>query len=127
MKYVVTINNKRYEVEVEKGQATVLSTQEVALGTSDINAPALANKATIENNNVKQGTGKDAVKAPMPGAVLDVKVGVGNKVKEGDTVIILEAMKMENEITAHKDGVIAQILVSKGSYVATNDVLAVIL
>jgi biotin carboxyl carrier protein len=126
MKYVVTINNKRYEVEVERGQATVLSTEEVALGAADLN-PALPIKSTTENNNAKQGTGKDAVKAPMPGAVLEVKVGVGNKVKEGDTVIILEAMKMENEITAHKDGVIAQILVSKGSYVATNDVLAVIL
>ena len=62
----------------------------------------------------------------MPGAILDIKVTQGARVKDGDVLFILEAMKMENEIMATKDGVVMQILVTKGALVATNDVLAVI-
>ena len=62
----------------------------------------------------------------MPGAILDIKVTQGARVKNGDVLFILEAMKMENEITATKDGVVTQILVTKGAIVSTNAVLALI-
>jgi biotin carboxyl carrier protein len=62
----------------------------------------------------------------MPGSILDVKASVGAKVKKGQLLFILEAMKMENEIFASIDGVVSQIMVSKGSSVSTNDILMVI-
>ena len=62
--------------------------------------------------------------APMPGTILDVKVSVGQSVKKGDVICVLEAMKMENDIPAPCDGVIASVNVQKGASVAANDVLA---
>ena len=62
----------------------------------------------------------------MPGTILDVKVSVGAKVKKGDVLMILEAMKMENEIIAAEDGAVAQVLVSKGAVVSSGDVLCVL-
>ena len=62
----------------------------------------------------------------MPGTIIAINVSEGDIVKSGDTLFILEAMKMENEITADKDGIVAKIMVTKGALVATNDVLAVI-
>ena len=107
MKYVVTLNGKNYEVEVAEAEATVLSVT---------NAPAAAPVA---------GDG-EKVLAPMPGTVLGVKVNVGDAVKAGDVMIVLEAMKMENDIVAPCDGTVKQILVQKTSTVNTDDVLAVI-
>ena len=71
------------------------------------------------------GTG-DPVKAPMPGNILDVKVKVGDTVKNGQAVCILEAMKMENEIPATKDGKVTSVLVQKGATVQVGDVLVTI-
>ena len=110
MKYVVTLNGKNYEVEVAETEATVLSVTD---------APAAAPVA------VAAGDGENVL-APMPGTVLGVKVNVGDAVKAGDVVIVLEAMKMENDIVAPCDGTIKQILVQKTSTVNTDDVLAVI-
>ncbi|MBQ3304831.1 MAG: biotin/lipoyl-binding protein, partial [Clostridia bacterium] len=67
--------------------------------------------------------GSKPVKAPMPGTGLDVKVSVGQAVKNGDTLLILEAMKMENEIAAPADGTVASINVSKGTAVNTGDLM----
>jgi biotin carboxyl carrier protein len=127
MKYIVTINNNSYEVEVEQGQATLLDTNEVAVGTvtpvggEKLQAPAKAPQPAAQT----KGAG-EPLKAPMPGTILDIKVTQGAKVKSGDVLFILEAMKMENEVTATKDGIVTQISVIKGATVATNDVLAVI-
>lgn len=126
MKYIVTINNNNYEVEVEQGKATLKGTNEVAAGivkTVDGVKPKNTEVAQPQPNT--NGSG-EPLKAPMPGQILDIRVSIGNSVKQGDTLFILEAMKMENEITANKDGVITQISVEKGAMVATNDVLAVI-
>ena len=68
----------------------------------------------------------EAIKSPMPGNILQIKVSQGQHVNEGDVVIILEAMKMENEIVASKSGTVAQVLVSKGSVVETGSPLIVI-
>ena len=99
MIYNVTINDKVYEVEVEKGKANLIKTTAVAA------APAAA--------------GTTPVNSPMPGTILDIKVAVGQAVKEGELVCILEAMKMENEIYAPCSGSIAQVLVTKGQSVDT--------
>ena len=70
------------------------------------------------------GGGANKVTAPMPGTILDVKVSVGQSVKKGDVICVLEAMKMENDIPAPCDGVVASINVQKGASVAANDVIA---
>ena len=106
MIYNVTINDKVYEVEVEKGKANLIKTTAVAA------APAAA--------------GTTPVNSPMPGTILDIKVAVGQAVKEGELVCILEAMKMENEIYAPCSGSIAQVLVTKGQSVDTGAPLVTI-
>ncbi|MBQ5883032.1 MAG: biotin/lipoyl-binding protein, partial [Clostridia bacterium] len=66
------------------------------------------------------------VKAPMPGSILAVKANAGQAVKAGDVIVVLEAMKMENDIVAPCDGTVKEILVTKGSTVNTDDILAII-
>ncbi|MEG1179373.1 MAG: biotin/lipoyl-containing protein, partial [Oscillospiraceae bacterium] len=66
------------------------------------------------------------VVSPMPGNIMSVSVSVGQSVKSGELLVVLEAMKMENEIFAPADGVVKQVLVSKGSVVNTDDVLVVL-
>jgi biotin carboxyl carrier protein len=124
MKYIVTLNNKRYEVEVEKGQASILSTSEITAEVAP-SAPKVQTVPKPAQQVLTTGEG-EAVKSPMPGTILEVKAAQGAGVKKGDILFVLEAMKMENEITADKDGVVTQIPVAKGASVATGDVLAVI-
>jgi len=128
MKYIVTINDKNYEVEVERGQATIVkTTQAAAPAPQPAAAPAApAAPATPPAQPVQAAPANvsgEPIKAPMPGTILDIKVNPGASVKEGDILIILEAMKMENEILAPRNGVVSQILTSKGASVSTGDVL----
>lgn len=137
MKYVITINNQNYEVEVEKGEARVLSVTEAlapaapAAPTAPIvaapvsPAPVPAPVAAVPAPAVKP-TGGDTLTAPMPGTIIAVQKKVGDRVKSGDVVIILEAMKMENEIVAMSDGTITHILTNKGAVVSTGDPLVTI-
>jgi len=128
MVYTVMINNKEYEVEVERGKANILKTREISIQNTP--APSVAAARAPETAPVPaapaapavQG-GAEAVKAPMPGTILDIKVSQGARVKEGEILIILEAMKMENEVLAPRDGVVTQLFVSKGSSVSTGDSL----
>lgn len=130
MIYEVTINNKKYEVEVEKGQAAIVGTKEVATPTAVpqviLTAVPVASPAVQSAPAAKNVLGGEVIKAPMPGTILDIKVSAGSKIKKGDVLFILEAMKMENEIVAPKDGTVAQIQTAKGSTVNTGDLLAVI-
>jgi len=125
MKYIVSINGKNYEVEVEKGQATVVRTTEATQPVAQQPETAVTAQATAKAN-VQPTAAGEPLKAPMPGVILDIKAGTGTAVKKGEVLFILEAMKMENEITAPEDGVVAQIVVSKGASVGTGDVLAII-
>jgi len=124
MKYIVTINNKNYEVEVEKGQANIIKTTEVAIEKITINtvAPSIPTLPVVSPSTA---TG-ESIKSPITGTIIDIKISTGTKVKKGDILFIIEAMKMENEIFAPIDGVVVQILAVKGSSVSANDLLAVI-
>ena len=122
MKYIVTINNKNYEVEVEKGEATIVKTTESAQATPVVPPTNIPSTLPTSVSTVNG----EPVKAPMPGVIISHKVTVGTKVKKGDVLVILEAMKMENEITAPLEGVVSQIIAVKGSSVSTGDPLVVI-
>ena len=123
MKYKVTLNGRTYEVEVEAGKAMLLAEYEAvapaapaAAAAPVAAAPAAAPAAAAAP--VVTGAG-EAVNAPMPGNILKVNVKAGDAVKSGTVLVVLEALKMENEIMAPKDGTVTQVLVSKGSTVDT--------
>ena len=133
MKYKITLKGKTYEVEVERGEAMVLDEYEakapvppaaaapVAVAAPVAAAPAAA--APAAPAVIAAGTSVDA---PLPGNIFAIKVKEGNAVKAGDVLIVIEAMKMENEVCAPSDGVVKQIAVTKGQLVATGDTLVVI-
>lgn len=127
MKYKVTLNNRVYEVEVEMGQAMLID-EDDAVAPAAPAAPtavpaAPAAPAAVPAAALASG---EVVKAPMPGNILKINVAPGQKVEEGDVLIVLEAMKMENEIVATKSGTVAQVAVSKGAVVETGAPLVVI-
>ena len=119
MKYKVRLNKKIYEVEVEKGEAILLDECEAVAPTAAPATPVAVNTAAPVAAQAPVGTAASAsaVKSPLPGTVLDVKVSVGQTVKKGDVVMLIEAMKMENEINASKDGKITNVYVAKGAKV----------
>ena len=123
MIYKVTLNGKIYEVEVEKGEAVIQAEYEAELPQS---APAVAENSAPAQTvaaaapvAAPQSAGANSVTAPMPGTINAVKVTSGQQVKKGDVLFILEAMKMENEIYADKDGKVGQVFVQKGASVNT--------
>ena len=117
MKYKVTLNGRTYEVEVEAGKAMCVAEYEAFVPAAPAPAAAPVAAAPVAG---------EAVTAPMPGNILKVAVSAGQAVKEGDLLVVLEAMKMENEIFAPKDGTVAQVLVSKGSTVDTGATMVVL-
>ena len=124
-KFNITVNGVAYEVEVEEvaaGEASVpvaAAPKAAPKAAAPAAKPAAAPKAAPVANGTK-------VNAPMPGTILDVKVAQGQAVKKGDVLLILEAMKMENEILAPQDGTVAQVAVSKGASVNSGDPLVVL-
>ncbi len=116
MIYKVTLNGKIYEVEVEKGEAVIQAEYEAAL-------PQAAPQAATQEVAAPASAGANSVTAPMPGTINAVKVTSGQQVKKGDVLFLLEAMKMENEIYADKDGKIGQVFVQKGASVSTGSPL----
>lgn len=119
-KYNITVNGTTYEVIVEEVGAHNSPAAPI------YSAPTAAAPAPTPKAQKPIGGGANKVSAPMPGTILDVKVSLGQVVKKGDVVCVLEAMKMENDIPAPCDGVIASINVQKGSSVAVNEILVTI-
>ena len=120
MKYKVTLNGRTYEVEVEAGKAMLLDEYEAIAPAAPATAPAAAPAPVAAPSAAPAASlaAGEPVKAPMPGVVLKVQVQQGQAVKAGQVLVILEAMKMENEIVAPKDGTVAQIVAAKGASVA---------
>ena len=129
-KYVVTLNGKNYEVEVEKNTAKITNTTAAAApaaAPAPKAAPAPAPVAAPAPAPVAAAPAGGAnVTAPMPGTVLNVVAPVGTAVKAGDVILILEAMKMENEIMSPCDGKVVSVSVSKGAAVESGTLLCVI-
>lgn len=125
MKFKVTLNGKTYEVEAEKGapMPETVYTAPAAAPAPAVEAPAAAAPAPAPAPAAVSGT---VVSSPLPGNVLAIEVNPGEAVKAGQVLVLIEAMKMENEIVAPCDGVVKQILVNKGAVVATGDKLLAI-
>ncbi len=132
MKYLVTLNGRTYEVEVEHGEAMLLDEYDAtapapAAAASDTPAtpaaPAVPAAPAAPAAQIAEG---EAVNAPMPGNIVKINVAAGDKVKSGDVLVILEAMKMENEIMAPRDGTVAQVVTQKGAKVETGSPLVVL-
>lgn len=128
MKYKVTLNKRVYEVEVEEGSAMLIDEYELAAPAAPAvpvaaapvaaAAPAAAPAAGLAAGEV--------VKSPMPGNILKINAVQGQAVKEGDVLVVLEAMKMENDVVAPRDGTVAQVVVAKGAVVETGSPLVVL-
>ena len=117
--YNITVNGVAYSVSVEETAAGAAPVAAAPAAPKAPAAPAAAPKAAAPAG----AAGAVSVRAPMPGNILDVKVAAGASVKAGDVLVILEAMKMENEIVAPQDGTVASVNVHKGDTVNSGDVL----
>ena len=115
----VTVNGTEYTVEWEKPveEKPVVKVQPAAKPAAAPAAAPAPSAAPVSGN---------AIKTPLPGVIIDVKVNVGDTVKKGDTVVVLEAMKMENNINADRDGKVVAIQVAKGDTVADGAALIVL-
>lgn len=116
-KYNITVNGTTYEVIVEEVgnvSSTVAPVYSSPVSTSVAPAPKASQNVPGDANKIS---------SPMPGTIIDVKVSLGQAVKKGDVVCVLEAMKMENDIPAPCDGVVTSINTQKGASVAANDLL----
>ncbi|MFL0269007.1 biotin/lipoyl-containing protein [Candidatus Clostridium radicumherbarum] len=117
-KYIIKLNEKVYEVEIE--EVTGETAASLADNEKNTSAALIASaKAPIENN-VSVGT---TIEAPMPGTIIAIKVKVGDVVKKNQPLLILEAMKMENEIVSPVDGRVTSIGVSNGQSVNPGEML----
>lgn len=133
-KFKVTVNGKAYEVEVEEmgGAPAAAPAPQAAAAPAQAAPAAPATPATAPAATPAPAVGGPipegaiTVKAPMPGKISALKAEAGKAVKRGDIILVLEAMKMQNDITATADGTLHEIRVNPGDNVKTGDVLAVI-
>ena len=129
-KYLITVNGNQYEVEVEditNGEKAIERPVEVKPQPKTENKPKSEApkevKKVEEKKAVNVPQGAETVEAPMPGTILSIDVKEGDMVKSGQVLLILEAMKMENEIVAPRDGKVVAIITAKGASVNTGDKL----
>jgi biotin carboxyl carrier protein len=107
----IEVNGTKYEVEVEKEIKTSKT-------------PTLVRKkVVVKNGGQQKSSGSTKISAPLPGTIINIKVAVGDEVKKGDCLLIMEAMKMENNVLAEKDGTISKITVGAGDSVLQGDTL----
>lgn len=126
-KFNVTVNGNSYEVEVEEIKDGVSQVSRPVAPVAQKAAPtASAPKAPTPPKVSPVVAGSGTVTSPMPGTIIDIAVKEGDSVKAGQVCVVLEAMKMENELTAPCDGVVKSVNVNKGASVNTDEVLVVI-
>lgn len=127
-KFMINVNGNSYEVEVEEVGASNTSSRPVtpSAPSAPKTAPAPKVAPKEEKKEVVVSAGQEVVEAPMPGNIWKIEVKEGDTVKAGDILLILEAMKMENEILAPRDGVVASINTTQGATVNTGDKLVVL-
>lgn len=130
MKYKVTLKGKTYEVEVNQGEAMILDEYEaiapVPAAQTTPAAPAAAPAPAPSPAPVPAAADGEKVVSPMPGTIVRVDVKEGQTVKNGEVLVVLEAMKMENEIMAPHDAKVIQVLVNKGTKVDSGTPLLVL-
>lgn len=119
-RYTITVNGQSYDVTVEE-RGTGAQTAPAAAAPAS-RAPAVAAAAPVPASPAAGGS-PGSVKAPMPGTVISFKVSQGQAVKRGDVLLILEAMKMENEIVAPADGIVKALCVAAGASVKAGETL----
>ena len=122
-KYNVTVNGTVYEVEIEEVASFSETNNAVSAPKSAPAVKAAPAAKTEAPKSAPAAAGSTVIKAPMAGTIVGVNCSVGQSVKKGDVVAILEAMKMENEIFSPADGVVASVNVSKGASVSAEDVI----
>ena len=115
----VEVNGTAYTVELEKKSSPKIKPVVRTASTSPATPPPAVTRPTLASS-------KSGLKSPLPGVILEIKVKEGDTVKRGQTLIVLEAMKMENNIDADRNGVIKQILVQQGATVLEGDNLIII-
>lgn len=118
-KYNIKVNGISYEVEVEEVGSSVQAVQPVQAAPKAEHPSALVSAPKTGNF----ASGAESVTSPMPGTIVKINVKSGDSVKKGDVFLVLEAMKMENDITAPADCTIASVNVNQGATVSTGDVL----
>ena len=129
MKYKVTLNGRVYEVEVEEDTAMLVDEYEAyvpAPAPAPVAAAPVAAPAAPAAPAAAAPVAGESIPSPLPGTILKVNVSAGQAVKEGDVLIVIEAMKMENDILAPRAGTVAQVIAAKGATVNTGDVLVVL-
>lgn len=124
-RFQVTVNGNTYEVEVEElsGNFTPVATTVEMAATNEPVAPKVVVPKVVAPQSEIISAQATKIVAPMPGKIVDIKVTVGQSVKEGDLIAVLEAMKMENEIFAPSAGTVASVNLSAGTAVETNDII----
>jgi len=119
----VVVNGTAYEVEIEGAKTSAASRPQVVPAPKEANSAMITPAPRIAPSAPSSGY---AVKCPLPGTVLSVKVQVGDKVASGQTLVVLEAMKMENNIDADRAGVVKEVCIQQGATVMEGDNLIVI-
>lgn len=118
-KYKIKVNGKSFLVEVE-------TVEEIASKLTN-EQPTATPKETKTSEPISTTSGEgNEVKAPIAGKVIDIKISVGDKVKKGQTILIIEAMKLENEIKCPFDGTVSSVTVNKGAMVSNKQLLAIV-
>ena len=124
----VVVNGVDYEVEIEGAKASTVSKPQVAPAPKSANSAMITPSSATPSPRIAAAAPSSgySVKCPLPGTVLCVKVAAGDTIAAGQTLVVLEAMKMENNIDADRGGVVKQVLVQQGATVMEGDVLIVI-
>ncbi len=124
----VRINNRSYKVNIKdlgsiQETAETLPVERTNYAENTTNVPPSSSTSTTVNKSKPASSSSKDIVAPLPGIILDIKISVGDEVKAGQTILIMEAMKMENEITSEIDGVVKEIKFRKEDAVLEGDVL----